>query len=177
VPLVRRGLVVLVLLGTLFGLCVWFGTLAPAPERGNYPDRHAVGPAPASYVGSTVVLSGHVVETDPVTMAVPYGVGQHRRFTVTDYRGAVTPGVELRVFGTLTDADTIRADSAFTVSASGNRYMFAVSFLAGLWVLARLCLHWRLDDTDGLTPRATPLSPLRRLRNRFTTPVEDSDDA
>jgi hypothetical protein len=164
--LLRRGVAVVALLGVLFGLCLWFGTLAPDHTVGAYPDSTDVGVAPAEYVGTPVDVGGTVVSTAPVVVELDYGTGS-RRVTVTGVSHPVSQGDTLRVFGTLTEPGVIRATNSFAVPPAGATYTYTVSFLAGLWVLGRLALGWRLDDDRGLVRRRTPLRPIRRLRRRL----------
>lgn len=171
--LLRTGAVV-ALLAVLFGLCVWFGTLAPAPEVGAYPDSDDIGPSPADYVGAEVQISGRVVATDPVVVALSYGA-ETRSVTVTDVSHPVTEGDVLMLFGTLTDSETIRASNSFAVPPSGAMYTYSISFLAGLWVLVRLVRQWRFDLRNGLVRRTRTLRPVRRLRRQGHDEKEVSD--
>jgi len=170
----RTGAVV-ALLAVLFGLCVWFGTLAPAPEVGAYPDSDDIGPSPTEYVGTDVEIGGRVVATEPVVVELSYGTAS-RRVTVTDVSHPVTEGDTLRVFGTLTDSETIRASNSFAVPPSGAVYTYSISFLAGLWVLVRLVTQWRVDSRRGLVRRTRTLRAVRWLRHRVSPEeVTDSD--
>ncbi len=159
-----RAPLLLVLLGTLFGLCVWFGTVGPAPALGAYPHEGDVGPNPAPYVGGPVELSGQVVDTNPVRMRIEYGLQQSRTLTVTNVEISTEPGDTFRVYGTLTDPDTVRATNAFAVPPGGLRYTYVVSFVAGLWVFARIVSQWRLHRHQGLVRRTDPLT-LRGVLN------------
>ncbi|MUV88820.1 hypothetical protein GJ629_02045 [Halapricum sp. CBA1109] len=139
-----RVLSLSVLLGALFGLVVWYGTLQPAPGLGAYPDNSEFVADTEPYVGEQVTLTGTVVATDPLTVAV--SDGQHtRELVVTGVSVTVESGETLRAFGTLTDRSTLRAESGFGVPPSGHYYAWTISFLAGLWVLARLVRHSRID--------------------------------
>lgn len=176
----RRVLIVVGLLLVLFGLCVWYGSLGPAPELGAYPDSDDVGATPDPYVGSPVEISGQVVATDPVQIRLEYGADRHRRVTVTGLETTVDPGDELRVFGTLTDAATVEAAAAFTVPPSGFAYTYLVSFAAGVWVLGRIVTGWQFDATDGFSRRPSPRTPLRRLWNKLERKLRttrETDDA
>lgn len=149
-----RVAAVLALLGLLFGLCVWYGTLAPAPELGAYPDQEDLDERYDAYVGDRATLSGQVVDTDPVTVVTNVGADEPFRVTVTDLSTPVREGETLWVYGVVEPGRTIRAADAFTVAPGGNRYALWVSFLAGLWVLARIARHWRFDvDGWALEPR------------------------
>jgi hypothetical protein len=170
----RRLRLVVVLVALLFGLCVWYGTYGVAPGLGAYPTEQVVGPTPGEYVGDSVVLSGAVVETDPVELRVRYGGGTQRTLTVIEVQTPVEPGDQLRVFGPLVDEDTVRATRTLAVPPSGYLYTYAVSFLAGVWVLIRLVRQWRLDPQHGLVRRTDPLT-LDSVR--AATGTEVTDDA
>lgn len=174
--LAGRIVAVTLLLGVLFGLCVWYGTLTPDPSVGAYPTNDHVGPAPEAFVGGPVELDGDVVATDPVRIEVVYGDDQNRLFTVTDVTIPVHRGDKFRVFGTLTDRNTIRATNAFTVPPSGLVYTYGISFLSGLWVLSRLLLQWRFDVDRGLVRRTTPIDPVARFR-KWTRASTGGQDA
>ncbi|WP_318568753.1 hypothetical protein [Salinigranum marinum] len=171
----QQAVAVVVLLGVLFGLCVWFGSLAPDPTVGAYPDASDIGPSPAEYVGTDVEIGGRVVATDPVVIELSYGTAS-RRVTVTDVSHPVAEGDTLRVFGTVRESGAVRATNSFAVSPAGALYTYSISFLAGLWVLARLATQWRFDPARGLVRRTTPRRPVRWLRRRFAhEEVTDSD--
>ena len=170
----RRLPVVFLLLVALFGLCVWFGTVGPAPGLGAYPDESDVGPTPNPYVGGPVELSGTVVGTSPVQIRIEHGLNESRTLTITNLELNANQGETLRVYGTLVDTETVRAMNAFTVPPGGLRYTYTVSFIAGLWVLFRLTSQWRLDPQQGLARRSDSDTPLDRLRARLS---RGSDDA
>lgn len=156
-----------VLLALLFGLCVWHGSLAPAPELGDYPDGRDLAGQYGAYVGDRATLSGQAVAAEPVTVVVTSGAGDPLRLTVTDLSVPVREGETVWVYGVVESERTIRATDAFTVAPGGTRYALSVSFLAGLWVLARIGRHWRFDAGDwALEPRdrASDSRALGRLR-------------
>lgn len=152
-PRGRFGALV-VLLAVLAAMLVWYGTLGPAPAQGDYPTQEDYAPDPTPYLGDRVVATGIVVSTDPVRIEVTYGVDGRTEYAVTGLDGTVAEGRGISVFGRLTDPGTIAADRAFTVPQSGLWYAWTISFLAGLWVLARIVRDWRLDrSSPGLVPR------------------------
>lgn len=148
-----RAVLVLLVLGAQFGLLVWHGTLAPAPEVGDYPNSADLVADYDRYAGDRVAVSGAVVATGPVVVELRSG-GDSRRLTVRELSVPVERGDRLRVYGVADPDGTVRAINAFTVPRWGLWYTYAVSFLAGLWVLARLGRHWTVDRTAlGLAPR------------------------
>jgi len=162
-----RAITILGLLAVLFGLAVWYGSLGPAPELGAYPNHEHLGQDYGQYLGAEVTVTGRVIATDPVTISADDGDGDTFQLTVTELALTPAEGEKLRVYGVAEPDHTIRAKNAFTVPQSGSWYAWSVSFLAGLWVLARIGRHWRLDLATGtLEPRETPLQrPLvERLR-------------
>lgn len=175
--IVRSGLAVGVLLCVLLGLCVWFGTLGPAPSLGAYPDSRDVGAAPTEHVGSQVEISGTVVDTDPVVITLDYEPTSPR-VVVTGLQIDVDRGDGLRAIGTLTDERTVRATNAFVVPRWGTTYTIVISFVAGLWVLTRIVTGWRIGPGRRLVPREATWSPggsLRRWTRRARTESTESE--
>jgi hypothetical protein len=167
-----RLLAVLVLLTALFGLLVWHGALAPAPEAGAYPSQEELAADYDRYLGERVTVGGRIVETDPVAIDAEYGVEESIRLTVVglDPGVRIEEGADLQVFGVVEPDRTVRAEDAYAVPASGLWYTWTVSFLAGLWVLGRIVRHFRFDREEwGLVRRARPLTAralLGRERSR-----------
>lgn len=151
-PLVRALLLVAVL-GAQFGLLLWGGTLVGGFDD-RYPNEYAIALDQDRYVGREVAITAEVVSTDPL---VVYEAFQYRdvRLTVEGADVDATVGDRLVAFGVLEPDGVLRAERAYTVPASGLQYAYAVSALAGLWVLARLLRGWRIDtERWGLAPRA-----------------------
>jgi hypothetical protein len=151
-PRARTVLLVLVL-GAQFGLLVWHGSLDPAPQVGDYPDEADLVVDYDRYAGDRVTVAGTVVGTSPPVVELRSG-GDSIRVTVRDLSVPAERGDRLRVYGVAESGRTVRAISAFTVPRWGLWYTYAVSFVAGLWVLGRLVRHWRIDrEAVGLAPR------------------------
>lgn len=158
-PWVRAVLLVL-LLGALFGLLVWHGSLEPDPSVWALPGAEELGDDYGSYLGERVTVWGQVVQTDPVVIAVHYDVDRVIRLRVVglDDSLRVSNGDRLNVYGVVEPARKIRVVNVVRIPASGVWYTYAISLLAGLWVLGRLVLHWRVDlETWTLCRRRQPL--------------------
>lgn len=140
-----RLLAVGAVLVCLVGLFVWTGTVSPNPALNDFPGNDQVGPNPDAYVGQHVSLSGTVVATDPVIVEVQYGIDERREITFENLDEHVVEGQHVNAFGTLTDESTLKVENALVRSPWEKWYMYAVSFLGGLWVLGRLLVHWRFD--------------------------------
>ncbi|WP_244877439.1 hypothetical protein [Haloferax prahovense] len=153
----RRIVGILVLLGCLFGLMVWFGSLAPAPEAGAYPGAEELGTDYDAWVGDQVNLTGTVIDTDPLTISAEYGAGEQVRLQISNAAVDAQQGDTLSVYGVVEPDRELSSLNAYTVPPANYLYMYAVSFLAGLWVLGRIIQSWRLDETWSLAPRETPL--------------------
>lgn len=142
-----------VLLLALFGLFVWGGTVAPDPSMNAYPDEDEVGPAAGQYVGERVTLGGTVVETAPVVVRVPYADGS-MNVTLQSVEQPVDRGDSVTAFGTLRDERTLAAERVVVRAPWEMRYMYVVSFLGGLLVLARIARQWRFDREElAMVPR------------------------
>lgn len=156
---VRRAVAILVLLAVLGALFVAAGTDTPNPAANDYPGEDEVGPSPATYVGERVSLSGRVVAADPVRIEVEYGTGETFTVTVTGVDRPVSVGDHLSAFGTLTNESTLAAERTIVRAPWELWYMYVVSFVAGLWVLARTVRRWRFDaDELAFVPRDVPLT-------------------
>lgn len=126
--------------------------LASETEFLNEPGRYLDGP---------VESGGIVQETNPVVVSVDT-MGGTDRVTIVGATIEPEPGDKVRVYGTLVEPTTIDAHSAFVVPQQGRWYAWGISFLAGLWVLARLIQHWTVTwSTLGFEPRAEPLTVRR----------------
>ena len=139
-----RLLAIVALLGGLAVMFVWAGTLSPDPAMNNYPGNAEVGPQPEAYVGQQVSIGGTVVATDPAIVAVEHPDRTHV-VTLEGLDESVVEGQQVSAFGTLTDAATLQVENALVRSPWETWYMYAVSFLGGLWVLGRILAHWRPD--------------------------------
>lgn len=175
-PVLIRTFLVIVLVGILFGLCVWYGSLAPAPALGLYT---AGEESSQSAVGgeSSISMSGSVVSTDPVIIEV-ISTQRTRFFTITNVSTSVSKGDTLRVFGEKVDRDTVHATRVLVVHPYGYLYAYTASVLAGLWVAVRLWTYWQLDRTRGVVRRTSPTSLLSRFRRwlgHTEREVKDSD--
>lgn len=176
-----RFSVLVVLLALLLGLMVGFGTITPDPMLGSYPDHNQLATKYDSYLGDPVQVTGTVVQTDPVIIQNDYSVwnGGHYQtgtveLTITDLSRSVTTGQTLQVYGTARPDQTIRAVNSVVVPATNYLYMYGVSALAGLWVLARLIRGWTIDPTTFAVRRRTaPLSVFTSIKARLFT--EESD--
>lgn len=140
-----RLLAIIFLLAAIAAMFVWAGTITPNPAMNNYPGDDEVGPHPDGYVAQQVELSGTVVATDPVVVEIHYGLDGTREITIADLEEPVAEGQHLTAFGPLTDSDTLAVETAFVRSPWEAWFMYAASFLGGLWVLGRVRTQWRLD--------------------------------
>lgn len=150
------------LLGTLFGLCVWYGTLGTDPAAWVFPRTAQVFPDPERYVGRRVVLTGEVVSVDPVVVSLA-GTDPPIRVLLDGVDRPVTAGDRIRAFGVLESEGTLRTLGVVTTRPGGFAYAATASVVGGLLALGRLLRDWRVDLGEwGLEPRASPLS-LRAL--------------
>lgn len=154
-----RAAAIIVLLAGLFGLAVWYGSLAPAPSLGAYPTTSDVGPNPDRYAGERVVLAGTAVGKSPPVVEVSWYDRDGRtvrraRYAVTGLDRPVEPGDGVWVYGVAGEDRSVRAIDAAVTPPEQVAYAYGVSLLAGVWVLARIVRDWRLDPgAPGLVPR------------------------
>ena len=154
-----RAVAVVVLLAVLGGLLVAAGTQTPNPALNDYPGAADVGADPGAYAGQKVAVGGTVVHADPVRIEVEYGIAETFTVTVTGVDRTVSAGDHLNAFGTLETEGRLSADRVVVREPWELWYMYAVSFVAGLWVLLRTVRRWRFDaDRLAFVPREVPLS-------------------
>lgn len=180
----RRATALFILLGAVFAGCVWFGALQPAPTDGRYPSTDDIVQHPDQYEGEPVVVNGEVVASQPLRVEASYSFVRDGRlqrgtvpFTITNAKVAASIGDEIQVFGVLHQEQTIQATRIVVTPSRNVRYMYAISALAGLWVLSRLLRQWRFAaDRFAVVPRSGPIrltDIIRQLGARNTD--EDTD--
>jgi hypothetical protein len=175
----HRLVLLAILLTVLLILCVGYATLTANPNHGRYPGVEEIVHDDRLYRGQHVVVDGMVTATEPTVIEAAYETvvdGRVRantvRFTVTNTPSDVTAGDRLQVYGELTGDRTVRATTVTTVPGRNLPIMYLVSFLVGLWVLARLVRHWRLNPTYlSFHHRATATTC-----NPLTTPADTHHD-
>ena len=176
-----RLLAIVLLLVALFGLMVWYGTLTPDTAMNHYPDTDDVATDPTTYVDQHVAISGTVVATDPVTIELEYYPDGTTTITIDNPTaallnrdGPIEVGHRLSAFGQLTDPGTLDAERTIVRAPWEGWYMYAVSFLGGLWVLGRFFQGWRFDrERFAFVARDSPVS-LRELTRRMVTAPRQS---
>jgi len=157
-----RIVIVLLLLFTLSVLLVVGGIdRPPAPELGVYPGADDIAQQPEEHQDQQVSFVGPVVSTDPVTVRAEYETDtgiESIRIELLNLDTTVDRDDRLQVFGVLTTPGTVRATNIVVVPRTGLWYAWITSFLAGLWVLARLLRHWKIDiETGAFLPRLEAL--------------------
>lgn len=151
-----RSLLIVGLLLALGISFVAYGTVDPNPAQNAYPGTDHVVSQPDEYVGEQVSLRGTVVGTDPIVVLADTGLDRARITITNSDQMTVSEGDQLTVFGTLTTGTTIRAERTIVRAPWELTYMYVVSFLGGLLVLARLLRHWRPDlDHRYVVPGTT----------------------
>ncbi|MFP8890769.1 hypothetical protein ACLI4U_13510 [Natrialbaceae archaeon A-CW2] len=143
---VLRLLTICLLFSALFGLFVFYGTLEPAPEVHDYPSTSDLEEHPDLLINEQAEVGGTVVDTDPTIIKLENG---HQY--VIEEAPEVDAGQELSAFVTVREAatdgvpGTLEAHDGVAQDQWETAYMYAVSIVAALWVLARILRHWRLD--------------------------------
>lgn len=153
-----RLLAVTLLLAVLAVLIVWAGTVEPDPANNNYPGSEEIYDDPDQYIGQRVSVSGTIVDTEPLTIEDEPAPGKDVSLVIDGTTHDVSTGDELRVYGTLQSNDRIDSINTVHIEPWETRYLHVISFLAGLWVLARLVNRWTIDTTTWcVVPRTDPL--------------------
>ncbi|MFB6102872.1 MAG: hypothetical protein ABEJ73_09930 [Haloplanus sp.] len=145
-----RWLAILGLFAVLFGLCVGYGTLEPAPSANRFPTNSAVG-TDAVAPGDRVVLSGivHAVDADGVVLDLKGGP----RIVVRSLGGNPDPGDDVWLYGVVDAGPTtqgavgsVRVERAIVRPPWAITYLYAVSALGALLTLVRIVRTWRVDS-------------------------------
>ncbi|WP_455449215.1 hypothetical protein [Natrinema thermotolerans] len=152
----------LVLLVALVELTLLAGVTAD-PLESEYPTADDVTQNREAFVGERVVLSGRVVETDPVVAARADDDG---RFTLVDASdrlrngdGPLERGDRVTAFGRLVDESTLAVERTTVGDAIGTAYMLVASLLGGLWTVGRFATDWRFDrERVAFVRRSDPRS-------------------
>lgn len=129
----------LVLAATMFGLLVWYGSIA-----GGLSIATSVLDVLPDLAESLAPIAG-TLPTSLVAPALPASfVG-----------GASSLGGASPALSTTALADLLAAPLSSDRAHWEVQYMYGVSALAGAWVLVRLCLGWRFDRRLlGIVPRS-----------------------
>jgi hypothetical protein len=172
-----RVLMVVLLCGVYLALPVVFGAVPTSDDP--VPNHNQFLSTPDRYLGERIVLSGTVVDADPLRVKLAGPRGRPTVVTLTDCRCRPDPGDHLNAYGVVTDERSIRSLGAVVVPPWGRPYAYSTSALAGLWVLVRLVRGWRVDAGRWAfvrrDSRVTVHSVLRRLRRVGDDPDDPED--
>lgn len=146
----HRIAIVVILLGVLGGLFILAGTIEPNPSNNHYPGVSDISKNPEQYLGERVTVDGRVTETDPLTIESELTPDQRLTFVIEGSEVVVDTRDKVAVYGILSEQRRITEINTVHHGRSNVRYMYLVSFIAGLWVLGRICNHWT-PDTDEWT--------------------------
>lgn len=152
-----RALGVLTLICLLCALLVWAGTVPPNINQHRHPGNEEIVTHYDAYVGSEVEIGGTVVQTEPVTLKLTHHRST-RTVTVRDVDQPIEIGDRIVVFGAVQPNNVIISRGTTVRKPWEASYMYVISFLGGLWVLARLVNGWRLDRNRWtINPRESRL--------------------
>jgi hypothetical protein len=150
-----RVLLLIILLVVLAGAAVAFGSVEEVPQNAvRFQDSTESITEPSAHIGEKVVVDGSVISLNPMVVRV---ANEHiGEITVTGHDSSeLTTGSQIYVFGTLTSGDTVAADRVVAEPPWANVYMYTVSLLGGLIVLAQSVRYWRFDfHRRVLAPRS-----------------------
>jgi hypothetical protein len=135
-----RVLVIVLLLCAQGWSLVAFGASGYEGER--YPQTEDITRSPNDFVGDKVFVYGQVIATDPVVISADHH-GREHRLTITNLERDPTEDQYLGVHGTLVEPGTVEAIGSVVRGSTDHVYTYAVSALAGLWVLLRFVRDWR----------------------------------
>lgn len=148
----RLGLV-FVLLAALFGLFVAHGALEPDPADNRFPGNEELVDGTLDS-GDRVVISGEIVDREQGETVVELEVNDDLYRIVVMGLGGGEPGDDAWVYGTAAGERAVDAERSIVRETWEIVYMYAISLVAGFWVLARFLRGWRFDrDEWGFLPR------------------------
>lgn len=157
-----RRLAAVGLLVALVALALSAGAAAD-PLESEYPTADEVTRNHEAYVGERVVLSGRVVEADPVVVVATRAGGDGRFALVgasdrlRNGDGPLERGDRVTAFGRLADESTLAVERTTVADPIGTAYMLVASLLGGLWTVGRFATDWRFDrDRVAFARRTDP---------------------
>ena len=136
-----------VLILLLFSLFIWYGSLKPDPEKGNYPGSEQLIKDYNSYIGKKAHITGEVVNTDPIKIEIEYG-DKEKTLKVTEVSDQVEKGDRLSVFGTVKQDNTIEVENSFSVPFLNYVYMYVISIVGAFWIFIRIVKQWRWNSEE-----------------------------
>lgn len=146
-----RVVVVAVLLVGQAGLLIGFGSVERHASMDRLTNADLVDGSDPT--GRTVIVTGTIVEFNPIQLRLN-GPGESVTLTVSELNTPVSVDDRVQIRGRMTGPRTIRADRAIVVPEWGLWYTWTISFLAGLWVFARIIRQWQVDpNTLSIVPR------------------------
>ncbi|MFP4609112.1 MAG: hypothetical protein ACOC55_03480 [Candidatus Natronoplasma sp.] len=137
-----RKIAIAILLAMLIIFFIWYGSLGPDPEAGDYPSQEHLIEDYQKYVGKEVEVGGKVLGTDPLEIKAEHG-DQEIVLTVIDTEEKPKKNDRVTVFGTLRENNTIEAENTVRHPFWRWIYMYAVSTVAAVWIGLRLIKQWR----------------------------------
>ncbi len=145
---IRRGVMFLLLVGAIGGLCVHYE--ATEDQRDPYPAAEDIDADYDRYVGDTALLIGTVESVDrdvgTARLRVDHDGGAFT-MTLAEFRTTVEPGGTVQAYGTLEAERTLRVSRTVVVNESGGSklYKYAVSVAGAALVLGLFFRHWRIN--------------------------------
>jgi hypothetical protein len=113
----------------------------------RFQDTTGVVPDTGASTGREVVVSGPVIQTDPVIVGVSTsGIDRVTLTGMNDWE--ISVGDRMYAFGTLTGPESVKVSRANIDDPWEIRYVFAASIVGGLIVYGRLFRDWRFNMED-----------------------------
>jgi hypothetical protein len=145
---IRRGAVVLLLLGAVGGLCVHYEVTED--QREPYPAAEDIDADYDRYVEETILLVGTVESADYANGTAEIRIEHDEgTFTMTLRRFSVRvePGGTVQAYGTLQPGRTMDVSKSVVVNESGGSalYKYGVSVVGAAVILLLFFRHWRID--------------------------------
>ena len=150
-------LLICLLVTALVGLFVLHGTVQPDPDHNYFPGNSEVTSGQLD-TGQYVVIAGEVSAVHKNGVVIRLS-GSDVRVDLGEIDGHAEVGDDVWVSGHLRETDRsanhmIETDRAIVRAPWEIGYMYAISMLAGIWVLIRFVRGWTFDTQSfGFVPK------------------------
>ncbi|GEM_PF-615409 len=152
-----RKILIVVLSIVLAVFFVWYGSMEPAPDKGDYPGQEDLIKDYEKYIDEKAEVGGKVIETDPLVIETEYG-DRTMDLTIVDAQESPSKNDRVTVYGTVRENHTIEAENMVVRPRWRWFYMYGISGIAAVWVGLRMIEQWRWNGKRfALEVREEPL--------------------
>lgn len=162
-----RKVLIVILLIVLTVFFVWYGSMEPDPEKGDYPHQKHLIEDYEKYRDEKVEVGGKVIETNPLIIEV-----EHRdktmNLTIVGAEESPSKDDKVSVYGTVRENHTIESENMVVQPLWRWIYMYGISSIAAVWIGLRLIKQWRWNGKKfAFEVREEPLE-LKDLKRKIS---------